>query len=341
MSRSAIPLAVPIVGYLLQLYGFEWDVVWHVHERRESFWTAPHVLVYLGVELALLSGLLPIIWKRGRADAGAYLLAGAAGLQVIMAPIDDLWHRLYGLDNTLWSFPHLVFIEAGAASVLALVVLSRRPSRPELDGWRGALRDPALPLFGLFLCALDIGLLEFELNLPAPYWPWDYGLYPPLMIAAALLAGFAAYSFTGRFGAITLACAAYTLLQVGINLELLALGYRALPVVPPLLPGALAADLALRFIPGRLPLRAVLAGVLFGVIFSGLLWPYNALVTPPRWPFVAGPWRPDTLAAGWPLACLLAPTAAVLGLALGRALPGGWRATASVERRRAALESIA
>jgi hypothetical protein len=332
-----------VFGYLLQLYGFEWDVVWHVHERRESFWTAPHLMVYLGVALVLISGLLPLLCARGRVSPGLVLLAGAAGLQVAMAPVDDLWHRLYGLDNTLWSFPHLAFLCAGAASVAALAVLSasapssavgagergaRRvggaPNRLVRAGWQlTALVLGPLPLFGLVLCALDVILLEFELNMAPPYWPWDYGLYPPLMIAAALLAGFAARALTGRAAALTLVCATYTAIQVGINLELLALGYRALPVVPLLVPSAVATDLLLRFMRGPAPLRYLLAGLTFSALFYLLLGPYGALVAPPRWPFMPSPWQPSALVAGWPLASLLAPLAVSLGLALGSALRDG------------------
>ena len=113
MPRASPPLWVPVFGYLLQLYGFEWDVVWHVHQRRESFWTTPHLMVYLGVAVVLISGFLPLLRTRGRVSPGLALLTSASGLQVVMAPVDDLWHRLYGLDNTLWSFPHLVSLPGG------------------------------------------------------------------------------------------------------------------------------------------------------------------------------------------------------------------------------------
>jgi hypothetical protein len=45
-----------------------------------------------------------------------------------------------------------------------------------------------------------------------------------------------------------------------------------------------------------------------------------AVVATPRWLFFAGPWQPGVLAAGWPLAILLAPLGGVAGLAVGSAL---------------------
>ena len=39
---------------------------------------------------------------------GFHLAAWGIALTVLAAPIDDLWHRLFGLDVTLWSPPHLL-----------------------------------------------------------------------------------------------------------------------------------------------------------------------------------------------------------------------------------------
>src|SRR5207245_426407 len=46
-------------------------------------------------------------------------------LTVIAAPIDDLWHRLFGLDVTLWSPPHLLGLAGGVLNAAAGWVIAR------------------------------------------------------------------------------------------------------------------------------------------------------------------------------------------------------------------------
>src|SRR3989454_2057897 len=75
------------------------------------------------VAAAISLGVLVVeTWqaRRGTAPPGVVAIAALSGtrgwhlagwsimLTVIAAPIDDLWHRLFGLDVTLWSPPHLL-----------------------------------------------------------------------------------------------------------------------------------------------------------------------------------------------------------------------------------------
>jgi hypothetical protein len=39
---------------------------------------------------------------------GYFLAAAGIALTVIAAPVDDLWHRAFGTDVTIWSPPHLL-----------------------------------------------------------------------------------------------------------------------------------------------------------------------------------------------------------------------------------------
>src|SRR5207249_4322873 len=45
-------------------------------------------------------------------------------LVVLAAPIDDLWHRLFGLDVTLWSPPHLLALLGSAISTLGCLLIA-------------------------------------------------------------------------------------------------------------------------------------------------------------------------------------------------------------------------
>jgi hypothetical protein len=127
---------------LLGAWGLRWDIQWHVRIGRDSFWIAPHLMTYTGVTLVVLLsfGVLlretlrhgwapvapPMLRRLGLVGTrGFHLAAWGIGLTVLAAPIDDLWHRLFGLDVTLWSPPHLLGIAGGVVNTLACLVIAR------------------------------------------------------------------------------------------------------------------------------------------------------------------------------------------------------------------------
>ncbi len=120
-------------------WGVQWDIQWHVRIGRDTFWIAPHLMTYAGVTLAgLLSfGMLALDTLRGGAPVARLRVAGLEGtrgfhlaawgmaLTVLAAPIDDLWHRLFGLDVTLWSPPHLLGIAGGVVNSWGCLLIAR------------------------------------------------------------------------------------------------------------------------------------------------------------------------------------------------------------------------
>ena len=138
-----VGLWVMLAANVLAAWGVQWDIQWHVQIGRDSFWIPPHVMTYAGVTLVVLGafGVLAIDTLRrltsGREPAGADRIFGITGtpgfhlaawgiaLTVLAAPIDDLWHRLFGLDVTLWSPPHLLGLLGVAINTLACAVIAR------------------------------------------------------------------------------------------------------------------------------------------------------------------------------------------------------------------------
>ena len=140
MRRAALwgMLAAKIVGG----WGLGWDIRWHLMIGRDSFWIPPHVMTYFSVAVAaiLSLGVLALeTWAaRGRPGPppGSVKLAGLVGsrgfhlawwgiaLTILAAPIDDLWHRLFGIDVTLWSPPHLLGLAGAQVNTLACVAIA-------------------------------------------------------------------------------------------------------------------------------------------------------------------------------------------------------------------------
>ncbi len=122
---------------LLASWGLRWDIQWHQRIGRDSFWIAPHLMTYAGVTLlvflsfgTLVAGTLRPVHGRLRmfglvGTPGVHLAAWGIALTVLAAPIDDLWHRLFGVDVTLWSPPHLLGLVGAAVNTLACLVIAR------------------------------------------------------------------------------------------------------------------------------------------------------------------------------------------------------------------------
>ena len=128
-----------ILAKLVGGWGVQWDIEWHVRVGRDTFWIPPHVMTYAGVTLAVLLCWAMLAWYTLRGDRspdvirvfgiagtrGFHLAAWGMGVTVLAAPIDDLWHRLFGLDVTIWSPPHLLGILGGLISSAGLMIIAR------------------------------------------------------------------------------------------------------------------------------------------------------------------------------------------------------------------------
>src|SRR4029453_1642225 len=139
LALHRVALWILLAAKLVTGWGVQWDIQWHVLIGRDTFWIAPHLMTYAGVTLAgLISfALLGGDTLRGGPPAGGIRIAGlistrgvhlaawGMALTVLAAPIDDLWHRLFGLDVTLWSPPHLLGILGGVVNSWGCLVIAR------------------------------------------------------------------------------------------------------------------------------------------------------------------------------------------------------------------------
>ncbi len=103
-----------------------WDISWHKSIGRDTFWTAPHMLIYLcGVLAGISCGYLILSNSFGRAATapsasvrlwgfrgplGAFVCAWGGVAMIASAPFDNWWHAAYGLDVKVLSPPHVLLI---------------------------------------------------------------------------------------------------------------------------------------------------------------------------------------------------------------------------------------
>jgi hypothetical protein len=335
---AALALAA-IAGML----GGTWDAAWHVTLRRETFWSPPHLLLYAGTTMSLLIGAVamggafflrwptpgPWIALAGRLLPLGFAVA-AAGAAVVLAaaPLDDFWHRTFGADVDVWSFPHLVALFGGAFINIGAVIAIGAHMRTIVGrplGHRAAML--------LFLSVL-VWLSMFSLNwytLVLARWR-DSFQYPILLALVAPVALVIAARAFGRGGA-TCAALGYTAYTAAAHFGLNQLGYALLPFPPILIVPALVLDFLLPMRWGHGWQRALAAGLLFAPVFivaeaASLAWfPHPYVSEPPAGPLALGyfvaalerPWELGNLLRTLPLMAAGSAMSALVGWWIGAA----------------------
>lgn len=328
---AIVPFDVGGISLLVALFGLMWDVAYHVdHGRDLTLLNPPHLVILAGLAgiggaaaLAVLLGTMEPARRAPGFRIGPFSVPYAAVPLGVMAagalagfPLDDLWHRTYGIDVTLWSPTHLTMIGGAALSTFAVGLLpveagaavgSRSAGGPDVGRPRRAL------IMGGLLLALSVFQLEFDFGVPQ----WQ-AVYQPLLIAIASGVGLvAARASLGPWAAVL---AAFWFLLARAILTLAVgpgLGHTP-PRFPLELGSALAVELAFLLV-GRSRYRgpvatALLCGVLIGTVGLATEW---------AWSHVWGvlPWSVAMLPRLW-LPAAAAVLAALLGLGLGRVLAG-------------------
>jgi hypothetical protein len=110
-----------VLAFALKHTGASWDVAWHFRYLRDDL-IPPHILNLSGNAIVL--ALICFQFRSGLAVESRGFLIILAGfiLFIVAIPLDLLNHRLFGLDVTIWSAPHLMFF---FGSTIALVGLLR------------------------------------------------------------------------------------------------------------------------------------------------------------------------------------------------------------------------
>jgi hypothetical protein len=89
------------------------------------------------------------------------LMSGSA---LVAFPLDDLWHRTYGIDVTFWSPTHLMMVGGAVFGPFALAIFAA-----EARGLSPGARIPLwrrLFLFGAIALGISVFELEFDFGVP-------------------------------------------------------------------------------------------------------------------------------------------------------------------------------
>jgi hypothetical protein len=149
--------------------GRAWDAIWHATYTFDGFWSPPHVFIYVMTTLIALLVMRLVFSPRLRHSfgegfqlnflafpiPGSLFLLSASFVSVGIAGmiLDNLWHTLFGLNETSWSAPHAMIGQSLLLMTLAFIScrFALRSSKP--IGWFTRL------LFGILLIGVTRGFL--------------------------------------------------------------------------------------------------------------------------------------------------------------------------------------
>ncbi|MES2953036.1 MAG: hypothetical protein V4674_00555 [Patescibacteria group bacterium] len=128
MNLSLV-LRARIIAVLLfgVVWAGAWDIWWHGAVGRDSFWIAPHLMLYASVFGAAALGIFTWWQERGGEEAFIWRrLALSLSVILLAAPLDEIWHQVFGKEVfstplIIWSPPHLMIVFGLLASFLTVL----------------------------------------------------------------------------------------------------------------------------------------------------------------------------------------------------------------------------
>ena len=170
-------IGTSMFGLLVAGQGFYSDVAWHIAlGRDDELFTAPHTSIVAGLGLIFAAAgfgiffatveRVPTRLRIGglRVPLSMVPLAALGGAALTGFPLDEIWHRAYGVDVTMWSPTHMIMILGAAFSGMASwLILADAGVSPTDSRWARGVHVAAA---WLLLMALVSPQGEFSFGVP-------------------------------------------------------------------------------------------------------------------------------------------------------------------------------
>jgi hypothetical protein len=349
---AALPLAIGLISMAGVYAAFLWDSSLHIDSGRDTgpFANPSHYFMLLGLYGLFAAGFTAMVLAPRGADrppsavrlsrdwhvpVGALVVTVAASFAFLGFPLDDVWHRIYGQDVTLWGPTHLIMLGAAVLSLVgfALLVedaararrapgrsdfqapgwLPRRIAELEAPPWLAALlaRAARVTIAGALLVGVSALAAEFDFGVP------QFQLtFQPLVIAFAAGVALVAARIWAGPGAAIGAVAVYLAARAAVAALVGPVLGETAPAMPLFVVEALGVELLAVWLGTRRPLAlGALAGLLAGTAGFASEWVWVDAVMPI-------PWTEALLPEGLIVAVLAGLAGGVLGGLLGASLRG-------------------
>ena len=354
---SVLPSAIGTTALLVALFGMYWDISLHVDDGRDPGPLAnpAHYFILAGLFGIFIAGFIAMVLPRGRptgvairlgsewwAPLGGVLICACGAFSLIGFPLDDIWHRLFGQDVTLWGPTHLMLIGGAAMTLIGIAVLAVESLREDLllgqaeQRWAFVARTVALG--GGLLVGLSTFQAEFDFGVPQ----FRFVLQPILIMSAAGLGLVVTRIYGGRGAAIG-AVAFFLLVRSMLALLVGPLLGETVPHFPLYVVEAISVEVIALLVGFKRPLRfGLLCGLAIGTLGLGAEWAWSSVWMPIVW---TETWFPEGALLGFAAAIAGSVIGAWVGVHLevepGRPRPGLRRATACSAALLAAIVAFA
>jgi hypothetical protein len=332
---AALPSALSAASLLVALLGMYWDISLHIDAGRDAGPLAnpAHYLILAGLFGVFTAGYLAICLPKERpgpaavhivgdwyAPIGGILIAACGAFALIGFPLDDIWHRLFGQDVTLWGPTHLMLIGGAGMTLIGQAVLlvegmRARPARA--PSGEPAPTEPAMivrlrrvGLMGGLLIGLSTFQAEFDFGVPQ----FRLVLEPVLLAVAASVALVCARIWVGRGGALG-AAAFFIAIRGGLSLIVGDVFGQTAPHLPLYLAEAACVELAGLALARRPLALGAASGLGIGTAGFAAEWGWSQIAMPI-------PWTSDLLPEALAVTVVVAVAGGMVGALLGCALRG-------------------
>jgi hypothetical protein len=346
----AFPSAVATVSLLTAVFGMYWDISVHIDNGRDAGPLAnpAHYFILAGLFGIFSAGFFAMVLPKERpggvairigrdwwAPLGGVLICACGAFSLIGFPLDDVWHRLFGQDVTLWGPTHLMLIGGAAMTLVGIAVLSVEGLRANAAA-ETPLREllhtrmaRAVALTGGLMLGLSTFQAEFDFGVPQFQL-----IFQPLMLMVAAGVGLTLARVYAGPGAALGAAGFFILLRGILAIAVGPVLGQTTPHFPLYLAEAAVVEAVALFISTRKPLRfGLVSGIGIGTVGLAAEWAWSHLWMPLPWPDAA-----------FPEAAIVGLAAAIAGATIG-AWIGTHLSIEPVERspqlRRAAICSAA
>ncbi|MBV9284318.1 MAG: hypothetical protein JO176_06865, partial [Acidimicrobiia bacterium] len=310
-------------------FGFYWDVSWHIDRGRDpgALANPAHWFIIVGLAGVALAGILSVVLGQDRTTGSSIrfgrdwnvpvggLLLSICGLIALAGfPLDDIWHRLFGQDVTLWGPTHIQMI--GGASLATLAMWVRAVEGERAAKAAGNPVDPKamwrihLSLAGAFLIGMSTLQAEFDFGVPQ----FNQLFQPAMIMLAAGIALVAARIRLGKGGAFG-AVGFFVLFRGVLSLLIGPVLGRTLLHFPLYVVEAAVIELVALRVPARAkPLTLGLwSGLAIGTVGLAAEWGWSHI-------FMPLPWHASLFPLGAVWGFVGAMSGALIGALIGRAI---------------------
>ena len=325
---AALPLGVLSGSLLIAVFGMYWDISCHLDAGRDPgpFANISHYFILAGLFGIFFAGLLAVFLPTEKPGAAALTLPGGlqaplggvlilvcSGIALAGFPLDDVWHRIFGQDVTLWGPTHLQLFGGASLSTLGGMILLVEGARAAGQVGPGhaarSFRTMQIALGGAFLIGLCTFQGEFDYSVPQ----FRLVFHPILLMLASSVALVAVRIWAGRGAAV--AAVLFFLVVRGILSLLVSplFGHTTLHFPLFLVEAAVVELVALRVARDKPLTLGLLAGIGIGTIGLAAEWAWSYAWWTIEWPA-------SMLVEGVLCGFVAAVGGGVLGGFIGRAL---------------------